>query len=234
VHSLTVLLAVLVAAPLVAYVPMAALAALLLLVAWNMCDAPHFIHIVRVAPGSDVAVLLICFTLTVVFDMVVAIGVGVVLAALLFMKRMAELTSTRVFEWSDEDEQRSLPEGVAIYEIAGPLFFGAAQRAIGAMETAGLKVSVLVLALGRVPTIDATGLVALESALARLRKARKLVVIAGPFPEPRRIFTSANFDVSNEHVFFAETLDEGVRLAKELTEPSVDGARTPGASPKAT
>ncbi len=96
VHSFTVLAAVLVAAPLVAYVPMAALAALLLLVAWNMCDINHFTHMVRVAPRHDVAVLLTCFVLTVAFDMVVAIGVGVVLAALLFMKRMSELTSSRV------------------------------------------------------------------------------------------------------------------------------------------
>ena len=232
VHSLTVLLAVLVAAPLVAYVPMAALAALLLLVAWNMCDARHFLHIVRVAPRSDVAVLLTCFTLTVVFDMVVAIGVGVVLAALLFMKRMSELTSSRVFDGSDKDESRVVPKGVTVYEIAGPLFFGAAQKAMGAIQTAGVGARVIVLALGRVPSIDATGLVALESALERLRSTKTMVVIAGPLPEPRRVFEKAKLEALHEHVFLADTLDEGLQLAKDLILLSPEAARASSMSPK--
>ena len=114
IHSLFVLAAVLVAAPLVAYVPMAALAALLLLVAWNMSDVRHFVHTLRVAPKSDVAVLLTCFFLTVVFDMVVAIGVGVVLAALLFMKRMSRAHELALAgHGSQQDETRTLPPGVA-------------------------------------------------------------------------------------------------------------------------
>jgi SulP family sulfate permease len=234
VHSLTVLLAVVVAAPLVAYVPMAALAALLLLIAWNMCDARHFVHIVRVAPGSDVAVLLTCFTLTVVFDMVVAIGVGVVLAALLFMKRMSELTSSRIFDASDADETRVVPQGVTVYEIAGPLFFGAAEKAMGALATAGLDARVIVLALGKVPAIDATGLVALESAVERLRGAKKLVVIAGPFPEPRSIFEKTNLEAEHEHVFLADTLDKGLQLAKDLRLLSAESIRPPGALPTPT
>ena len=151
----------------------AALAALLLLVAWNMSDVQLFSHTVRVAPRGDAAVLLTCFILTVVFDMVVAIGVGVVLAALLFMKRMSELTSTRILApQSQQDATHVVPAGVAVYEIAGPLFFGAAQRAMGAIVTAGVGARVVVLALGTVPTIDA-GLVALESAIEQLRVSKK-------------------------------------------------------------
>jgi SulP family sulfate permease len=217
IHALFVLIAVLVGAPLVSYVPMAALAALLLLVAWNMSDIHLFGHTVRVAPRSDVAVLLTCFTLTVVFDMVVAIGVGVVLAALLFMKRMSELTSTRVMTpESTQDTTYAVPAGVTVYEIAGPLFFGAAQRAMGAIVTAGVGARVVVLALGTVPTIDATGLVALESAIEQLRLAKKLVVISGPLPEPRRVFEKANLEVAHEHVFLADTLAEGIQLARDL------------------
>jgi SulP family sulfate permease len=217
IHSLFVLAAILVAAPLVAYVPMAALAALLLLVAWNMSDVHLFGHTVRVAPRSDVTVLLTCFVLTVVFDMVIAISVGVVLAALLFMKRMSELTSSRVMApQSIHDSTRVLPAGVSVYEIAGPLFFGAAQRAMGAIVTAGVGARVVVLALGTVPTIDATGLVALESAIEQLRIAKKLVVIAGPLPEPRRVFEKANLEVAHEHVFLADTLSEGIQLAHDL------------------
>jgi sulfate permease, SulP family len=97
------------------------------------------------------------------------------------------------------------------------LFFGAAQRAMGAIETVGdSSVRVVVLGLGSVSTIDATGLVALESALERLRRARKLVVIAGPLPEPRRVFEKAHLEVAHDHVFLANTLDEGIRLASDL------------------
>jgi sulfate permease, SulP family len=225
-HALVVLAAVLVAAPLVAYVPMAALAALLLLVAWNMSDLRFFAHTIRVAPRSDVAVLLTCFVLTVVFDMVVAIGVGVVLAALLFMKRMSELTSTRVLApQSQQDATHVVPKGVTLYEIAGPLFFGAAQRAMGAIQSVGDASRVVVLSLGTVPTIDATGLVALESALTQLRAAKKLVVIAGPLPEPRRVFEKANLEVAHDHVFLADTLEQGIQLAQDLIVLTPETAR---------
>jgi SulP family sulfate permease len=232
IHALCVLAAILVAAPLVAYVPMAALAALLLLVAWNMSDARHFVHTVRVAPRSDVAVLMTCFVLTVAFDMVVAIGVGVVLAALLFMKRMSELTSTRVLgaATTSDSETRKLPPGVAVYEIAGPLFFGAAQRAMGALDTVSGSVRAIVLALGTVPTIDATGIVALESAIERLRVAKKLVVIAGPLPEPRKVFEKANLEVAHEHVFLADTLDQGIQLAGDLLLLSPQSTRPQAAT----
>jgi SulP family sulfate permease len=185
-----------------------------------------FAHTVRVAPRSDVAVLLTCFVLTVVFDMVVAIGVGVVLAALLFMKRMSELTSTRVLApQSQQDATHVIPKGVTLYEIAGPLFFGAAQRAMSAIESVGDGSRVVVLALGAVPTIDATGLVALESALLQLRVAKKLVVIAGPLPEPRRVFEKANLEVAHDHVFFADTLEEGIQLAQDLIVLTPEGVR---------
>jgi SulP family sulfate permease len=143
--------------------------------------------------------------------------VGVVLAALLFMQRMSELTSSRlVAASSEQDRALAVPAGVSMYEIAGPLFFGAAQRAMSAIETVGGGARVIVLALGAVPTIDATGLVALESALARLHHAKKIVVIAGPLPEPRRVFDKANLETGHGHVFLAATIEEGLRLAQDL------------------
>jgi SulP family sulfate permease len=233
VHALTVLAAVIVAAPLVAHVPMASLAALLLLVAWNMSELRHFAHILRVAPHSDVAVLLTCYVLTVAVDMVVAIGVGVVLAALVFMKRMSELTSSRVLAPADSnDEARALPKGVSVYEIAGPLFFGAAQKAMGAIETAGVGARAVVLALGTVPAIDATGLVALESAIERLRRMKKMVIIAGPLPEPKRVFEKANLEVAHDHVFLADTLDEGIQLAHDLILLTPESVRPSSVSAK--
>jgi sulfate permease, SulP family len=216
VHSVVVLLAILLFAPLVAYIPMASLAGLLLLVAWNMSEVRHFMNILRIAPKSDVLVLLLCFVLTVVFDMVIAVSVGVVLAALLFMRRTAELTQARILESTGGESEYELVPGVTLYEIAGPLFFGAAQNAMGAIGTVGTDTRVVVLALGRVPSIDATGFVALESAITRLRALKKLVVLAGPLPQPRAVFDRANLPKRHEHVHFAETLEGGIALAREL------------------
>ena len=216
VHSVVVLLAVVLFAPLVAYVPMASLAALLLLVAWNMSEVKHFMRVVRVAPRSDVAVLFTCYLLTVFFDMVVAVSVGVVLAALLFMRRTAELTQSRILNGTGGDLEHDLPIGVTVFEIAGPLFFGAAQSAMGALNAIGQDTQVVVLALGNVPSIDATGLVALESSLKRLQDAKRQVVLTGPLPEPRRVFARADLPRHYSHVHFAEDLTAGIALARKL------------------
>jgi sulfate permease, SulP family len=216
VHAAVVLLAVVLLAPLVAYVPMASLAGLLLLVAWNMSEVKHFFHVVRVAPRSDVAVLITCYLLTVFFDMVVAVSVGVVLAALLFMRRTAELTQSKLSDGSGRESEHDLPPGVVVFEIAGPLFFGAAQNAMGALSSIGPSTRVVVLALGNVPSIDATGLVALESSLKRLQDAKKQVVLSGPLPQPRRVFERADLPRHYAHVRFAPDLAAGIAIAREL------------------
>lgn len=225
VHSLIVLLAILLFAPLVSFVPMAALAGLLLIVAWNMSEVRHFLNIIRIAPKSDVSVLLLCYVLTVLFDMVIAVSFGVVLAALLFMRRIAETTQSRIVDSTQLESEHELVPGIVIYEIAGPLFFGAAQNAMGAIGSVSSDTRVVVLALGRVPTIDATGFVALESAIRRLRASKKLVVLSGPLPHPHAIFRRANLLKRNDDVHFAETLDEGITLARQLL--AGDGSGTP-------
>jgi sulfate permease, SulP family len=224
-----VLLAVLLLAPLVAFVPMASLAALLLLVAWNMSEVRHFVNVIRIAPKSDIFVLLLCYVLTVVFDMVIAVSVGVVLAALLFMRRTAELTHARLLDGARNESEHDLIPGVSLYEIAGPLFFGAAQNAMGALGSIGSESKVIVLALGRVPSIDATGFVALESALLRLRHAKKLVVVSGPLPEPRSVFGRANLSKHHDHVFLTDTLEAGIELAKNLANQDGGGGAGSGA-----
>jgi SulP family sulfate permease len=220
VHSLVVLSAVLLFAPLVAYVPMASLAGLLLVVAWNMSEVKHAFYMLRVAPRSDVAVLLLCFFLTVFFDMVVAVSVGVVLAALLFMRRAAELTSARILDGAGPGRESpfELAPGVVLFEIAGPLFFGAAQNAMSALDAVGEKTRVVLLALGSVPSIDATGLVALESALRRLRASKKQVVLSGPLPQPRRVFERADLPRHYDNVRFAPDLQSGIALAGQIAE----------------
>ena len=170
---------------------MASLAALLLLVAWNMSELRHFIGLLKVAPRSDVFVLLTCLLLTVFFDMVIAVSVGFVLAAILFMRRMAEL------------------------------IFGAAQNAMEALHTSNSDAfHTLILHLGKAPVIDATGFAALESAIEVRVKRKKVVILAGPLPRPRKVFDKARLETHHEGmVHIAEDLAAGLKLAREMRPP---------------
>ncbi|HMI85901.1 MAG TPA: SulP family inorganic anion transporter, partial [Polyangiaceae bacterium] len=229
-HALVVLLAILVLAPLVSYIPMASLAALLLLVAWNMSEMHGFAGIVRVAPKSDVFVLLTCFLLTIFFDMIVAVSVGFVLAAILFMRRMSELTESHLqLDSSEDGTETVLPEGVILYEINGPLFFGAAQKAMGALNAARIGgYRVVVIHLARVPVIDATGFVALENTIAAVLRARRRVVLAGPLPQPHEVFDKAQLPHKYPGLHIALDLDAALLMARELVGP---GKSTLGAAP---
>ncbi len=218
VHSGVVLLAVLVLAPLLGYLPMAALAALLLLVAWNMAEAKHFVHALRVSPKSDVIVLLACFTLTVVFDMVVAVSWGCALASLLFMRRMMELTEAKLVEDAHKRFSVKLPETVAYYEIAGPLFFGVAHKAMSALHTVHDRATVVLLDMHAVPVMDATGKVNLKSAISRLHKDGLRVVLAGVRPQPEQYMRTAGWADDRDRLSICTSLDEGIRCAKELAE----------------
>ncbi|MCG3182614.1 MAG: C4-dicarboxylic acid transporter DauA [Planctomycetes bacterium] len=212
VHALFVLAAVLALAPLLAYLPMASMAALLLIVAWNMSDLKHFAHTLRVAPRSDVAVLLVCFGLTVAFDMVIAVSIGIVLAALLFMRRMAEISGSRLVGNGESASRADLPPGVVIYEIAGPLFFGAAEKAVGGIATVG-STRALILDMHAVPAMDATGLVALQSLLDKLIKGGTQVHIAGLQAQPRGVLQKAHMDESDSLRFHA-SVDAAVGALK--------------------
>ncbi|MCA8911862.1 MAG: C4-dicarboxylic acid transporter DauA [Planctomycetes bacterium] len=212
VHSLFVLAAVLALAPMLSYLPMASMAALLLIVAWNMSDARHFVHTLRVAPRSDVAVLLTCFSLTVLFDMVIAVGVGIVMAALLFMRRMAEISGSKLIEGADASQRTDLPAGVMLYEIAGPLFFGAAEKAVGGISASG-GTRVLILDMHTVPAMDVTGLVALESLLRKMKAAGTQVHIVGLQPQPRGVLKKAGIaDAGLLH--FSASVDAAVNATR--------------------
>jgi SulP family sulfate permease len=220
IHSATILVAVLLLAPLMGWVPMSSLAALLLLVAWNMSEARFFAHTVRVAPKSDVAILLTCYVLTVAIDMVVAVSVGVVLAALLFMRRMAEVTEARLVEGGSHESTGPLPPGVVVYDIDGPLFFGAAQKAMAALGVVDRKARAVILRMDGVPALDATGLVALESALDLLRAHRCMAVITGLRPQPEGALRKAEVEARHK-----------VRLARDLPEALALIERVKGAAP---
>jgi len=213
-HSAFVLAAVALLAPLLSYLPMASMAALLLIVAWNMSDARHFLHMLKVAPRSDLSVLLICFGLTVAFDMVVSVSVGIVLASLLFMRRMAEISGARVVPADAGKLREPLPEGVVLYEIAGPLFFGAADKAMANVSNMAANVKVMVLDMAAVPVMDVTGLVALESGLKKLRSRGVRVIIGGLQPQPRRVLEKAQIAETPGELRFCVNLEQAIEEAK--------------------
>ncbi|QZA79240.1 STAS domain-containing protein [Deefgea tanakiae] len=182
-HAITLLLIILFLAPLAASIPLAALAAILFVVAWNMSEVKHFIHMLTHAPRADVAILLITFVLTVFADLVVAVNIGVILATLHFLRRMS--MSVEVLP---QDERQigveliqqglmKLPEGVLVYAIEGPFFFGAVENFERVLAETHTDPRVLVIRLLRVPFVDMTGLQALDEAIGELRARGVKVLI---------------------------------------------------------
>jgi SulP family sulfate permease len=215
-HAGVVLAAMLALAPVLGRLPMCALAALLLQVAWNMSEARHFAHALRVAPRGDVAVLLACFVLTVVFDMVVAVSVGVVLAALLFMRRMAEFSSVALVGHRHESLSPPLPPGVVLYDIGGPLFFGAAQKAMSSIESVDGAIRTVLLDVRDVPVMDGTGLVNLESAIERLARRGIVVILGGVNPQPAALLERAGWRSEEGRLVICESFDDALALARLL------------------
>jgi sulfate permease, SulP family len=219
VHSAFVLAAVLLLAPALGYLPMASLAALLLVVAWNMSEAGHVVRTVRTAPRSDVLVLATCFGLTVIFDMVVSVTAGVLLAALLFMRRMAEVSGVTLVAEPHRVLEQPLPPDTVLYEIAGPLFFGAAQKAMSALHAVAAGVLIVILDLRSVPALDATGLVNLDSAVSRLRQEGVYVVLAGVQRQPLRALIKAGWRNRPGELAIRRTFAAGVAAARRHGEP---------------
>lgn len=216
IHGLSILGVILIFAPVFSYLPMAALSALLLIAAWNIFDLRHCLQIMRVGTRSDVVVLLICFGLTVLVDMVLAVGVGMVLAALLFMKQMANITGGRwLLEASQWDVQEPLPDNVMVYEISGPLFFGATEKAMSTLRehSAGLKV--VILQMHNVPTMDISGLVALQSALDSLHNKEIFVILSDVQKQPMETLVRANILPVERELAICETMVESIALAKQ-------------------
>ncbi len=193
VHSLFLVLVIVILAPWAAAIPLAALAAILFTVAWNMSDLPHFSQMLRRAPRADRTLLLVTFLLTVFVDLVVAVNVGVVIAALLFMKRMSESVRVEQQTFAGDgasatgppDENVTLPPSVLVYRIDGPFFFGAAETLGRTLERAPLGIDTVVMRLGRVPFMDATGLQTLTELVHRFRKHGVRIMFCGVHPELR-------------------------------------------------
>ncbi len=224
-HSTVLLAAVLLLAPWLGYLPMASLAALLLVVAWNMSELPHVVRTARTAPRSDATVLLVCLVLTVIFDMAVAVTVGIVLAALLFMRRMAEVSEVTLIAEPHRRLGRTLPPEIVLYEVTGPLFFGAAARAMRTLHSVDPGVRAVVLDLRSVPVLDATGLVNLESAVERMRRAGVLVVLAGVDRQPLRALIQAGWRRRRGVVAIRRHFDRALDFAIEHVRVATDETR---------
>jgi MFS superfamily sulfate permease-like transporter len=193
----------------------------------NMSESRHFIRLTRIAPRHDVLVMLTCFVLTVAFDMVIAVSVGVVLAALLFMRRMSVLTNVQLETASSLDVD--VPVGVRVYELAGPLFFGAAKSAMEVLHQVGDDQDhTYILDMQHVPTMDATGLVALESVLDRLRRSKIKVIFSGLAADVSAMLERAGIKREPGTIAYAPDVETAISMA------IVHAARAPDATQPAT
>ncbi len=213
-HAGVVLLAMLFLAPLFSYLPMAALAALLMMVAWNMSEAPHVVHTLRIAPRSDVLVLLACLVLTVLFDMVLAVGVGLLLAAGPFVKRMSELTDTASLPRGFHQALADLPAPVLAYAIRGPLFFGAAEKALSVLRRLNPEAKVVIIEMSAVPMLDLTALAALESMLLEYRQRGIGVIFCGCNARLRLKLKRAGIHPAAGRLAFVHNLEVARRKAE--------------------
>ena len=193
VHSGFLILVILLLSPLASAVPLCCLSAILFVVAWNMSEVPHVVRLIRGSPAADVAVLLITFALTVFVDLVVAVNVGVILAALMFMRRMSLAVEVRPhFEGSSDDMGQAtlpagpLPPGVVVYSIDGPMFFGAAEKLERTLAHIQRPATTLILRMSQVPFVDATGISAIEEIITDFLKHGASVLLSEVRPNVLR------------------------------------------------
>jgi SulP family sulfate permease len=219
VHSVFLILVILLLAPIASAIPLCCLSAILFIVSWNMSEVPHVVRLLVRAPKPDVAVLLLTFLLTVFVDLVVAVNVGVIVAALLFMRRSADAVNVEL-----QPEAAALPaqspgmpgspiEGVLVYGIEGPIFFGATEKLERALVHIRRQARVLVLRLGRVPFVDVTGISALEDMIEDFRRRGAVVVLTELRPNVRYKLERAGVIDALGSANVVATLEEAIALA---------------------
>ncbi len=224
IHALVVLLGLVAFAPLLAYLPMPALAALLMMVAWGMSEAHKAVHLIKTAPRGDVWVFATCLLLTVFFDMVIAITVGIVLAALLFMKEIAALTHV---DDLTKDNQHSLPENWRVFSISGPLFFAAAERVFGELASLCTDRQHIILSFKEVSVLDAGGLSALGKLIDKCQHNQTELILTDIPKALRRTLHHAHIKPIAGVLRFALTLaDARHSVVHGTTAPGADLAIT--------
>ena len=223
VHSVTLVLVLIFLMPFAKLIPMPCIAAILFQVAFNMCGAEKFVHLIKTSPKSDILVLLLTFILTVVFDLVVAIEVGLVAAAFLFMKRMSEVS--HVDSWKrigDEDADpdatslKEIPDDTLVYEFNGPLFFAAADQIF--KLTIDKHYNFLILRMRGVDAIDATAMHNFETAYEECREKHVQVIFSHVNEQPMSVMEKAGFVDLVGREFFCDHIDDALNLARSLEE----------------
>ncbi|MCC3354578.1 STAS domain-containing protein [Holdemanella biformis] len=220
VHSITLVIVLVVLMPYAGMIPMPTIAAILFIVAYNMCQWRTFVNLVKTAPKSDVIVLVTSFVLTVIFDLVVAIEVGMVLACLLFIKRMSEETKVNGWTYVDEDTPdvdehlQKLPLQIRVYEISGPLFFGAAS----VIEEIAVKdfTTCLVLRMRSVPALDSTALNALKDLVQVCKSKGITIVFSHVNDQPMKVMEKAGFIELVGKVNFQPSISAALDRAEEI------------------
>lgn len=209
-HALVVLFAIILLAPLLQYLPMPALAALLMVVAWNMSEARKSLHILKTAPLGDIAVLALCITLTVWFDMVIAITSGIVLASVLFMREIASMTRLVDITTNKKFVTTPIPSSWKLFKVNGPLFFAAADRVFNEINEQLNHCDGVVLYLEAAPILDAGGLAALTRLMsANATSGKKIFFTEWQF-QPLRAMARAGVKPLNNTICFFSTLDEAL------------------------
>lgn len=222
VHSVVVLLGLVALTDLLGYMPMPAMAALLLVVAWRMSEVHKVIHMLRTAPYSDIVVFLTCFSLTVMFDIVTAIGTGMVLAALLFMKEIADMTRVSDITRSKRFVPEEAPEGWRVVKISGPLFFAAADKVFEEIASQHLGERGTILYLDGVPLLDAGGLSALERLIQKCAQDKSYLMLTDLQFQPLKTLAHAGIEPrAGEFAAFSTLADAlaAAQLAQAQKQP---------------
>ena len=221
VHAIVLALIMILLMPYAALIPMTTLSAVLIVVAYNMSEWREFIKM-RKAPKSDFAVLLVTFVLTVCFDLVVAIEVGMILAALLFMSRMANTTEVRKWEEYDEENDKEsihhmkIPQNTAVYEITGPMFFGASDKFSGIASVFSGNYKVLILRMRGVPALDATAYETIEDIFKKCKANDVKLIISHINEQPLNVLKKQGLYDELGEESFAVNIKQAINIAENL------------------
>ena len=221
-HALVLALILVVFMPYAAMIPMPAIAAILFMVAYNMCQWRTFAELLKTAPKSDIAVLILTFFLTILFDLVVAIEIGILVAVLLFMKRMSDVAEVRSWKYAEDEEEaeqeklRRLPSSINVYEISGPLFFGAA----GIIGQIAVKdhAKCLILRMNSVPALDSTALNALTELYDKCTQKKITIILSHVNQQPMNVMEKAGFAQKIGMENICDNIDDAIARAEQLVK----------------
>jgi SulP family sulfate permease len=179
-----------------------------------MSEIKHFIHIIKVAPNNDILVLLTCFILTVLIDMQVAVAIGMGLASILFIKKTIDLHSIELINNKSNHTHPNLPENISIYDINGPMFFGAAQNALKILLNVNENIDTVILNMKNVSMLDMTGIIALESIVENFKSKDKKLIFCGLNTRILKKLEKADFKFDSLHLKNFDNLHDSINYSK--------------------